>query len=297
MRTPCATTCTSIHYCDEGGWEHVATALATRYEARPTARRGIVNCPPGWRWWSVLSDYDLWLVTQGSGKLRLANETYQLQPGSLLFLRPGDEGRATQDPENRLTVVYVHLDFFTLGQGTPSPVPISWLPFRYILFEDLSLIEPYMVRVVRLLTSRAYLAEIEEQSVLRQALIQIYRQDAANHGVQVPTIDQRIDRVLAHIKNAPHKRLTLEQAASLACLSPGYFSRLFSLEVGVSFRDYVLQVRLEQARYLLEETDMTVGQIAASLGYDDTFLFSRQFKKRYAAPPSHVRGNLQSSIG
>lgn len=79
----------------------------------------------------------------------------------------------------------------------------------------------------------------------------------------------------------------------MACLAPAYFSRLFSREMGTSFREFLVTVRLDRAKYLLQETDMSVGEIAESLGYDSVFLFSRQFKLRYAIPPSRLRKGAQ----
>jgi transcriptional regulator GlxA family with amidase domain len=46
---------------------------------------------------------------------------------------------------------------------------------------------------------------------------------------------------------------------------------------------------MERARLLLEETTMSVGEIAAALGYSDIFLLSRQFKQHYGYAPSQVR--------
>ena len=67
----------------------------------------------------------------------------------------------------------------------------------------------------------------------------------------------------------------------------------------MSFRTYVVQARLERAHYLLEETNYPIGQIAEILGYQDVFLFSRQFKRYYGFPPntcavlSNVCGSVQ----
>jgi transcriptional regulator GlxA family with amidase domain len=53
----------------------------------------------------------------------------------------------------------------------------------------------------------------------------------------------------------------------------------------------MLQVRLERARTLLEETSMPIGQIAHALGYEEVFLFSRQFKQQYGYSPRQARQN------
>ena len=137
--------------------------------------------------------------------------------------------------------------------------------------------------------SRQRLAALEARLVVRQALIGIYQQDALNQGVTTARRDRRIEQVTAYLRGHPDRRLSLAEAAALVDLAPGYFSRLFTQATGVSFRAFALQARLERARTLLDETTMPIGQIAQALGYEDVFLFSRQFKQQYGYSPRKTR--------
>lgn len=270
-------------------WDRLTGALTAQFQPRPTDNRGIVDCPPGWRWRPNLTDYDLWFAVRGKGMLQLGTQQFPIAAGTLFLLRPGDAGWATQDPHDRLTVIFLHLGFIAPATGSMTEVPGSLLPDRCVPFDDLSAIEPLLMRIQRLLDSRQPLATMEATLTLQQALIHIYRQDAANHAIALPQFDSRIERVISHLRRFPHERTSLDQAAAIACLAPGYFSRLFTREMGTSFRNYVVVFRLERARYLLQETDMSVSEIAESLGYDSIFLFSRQFKSRYSLAPSRLR--------
>lgn len=290
----CAASGRTINYDCPGIWDQLAAVLRNDFAARPASRSGYVECPPGWNWRPNLRDYDLWFAVKGRGQLQLGARAYDIKSGTLMFLRPGDTGWAMQDPEDRLTVVYVHLDFVTRGGGSDALMPTHWLPSRYVPFDSVTPLEPLLVKVVRLLDSHRPLAEAEATLILQQALLEIYRQDAANHNVPVPQPDPRLERVLSHLNATPQDRMSLEQAAALAGLSAGYFSRLFTQEVGTSFRDYALHARLERSRYLLEETDMLVGQVATALGYDDVFLFSRQFRRHYGVSPTRFRDQIRN---
>lgn len=282
-------TSTTIEYVRPGFWNELAPVLMNDFAARPSSSHGYIECPPGWNWRPSLKDYDLWFAVKGRGRFQLGAEVYDVKSGTLLFLRPGDTGWAVQDPADRLTVIYVHLGFVIPGSETDATMPVQWLPSRCVPFDSATSFELLLLQVIRLLDSRRPLAEAEATLILQQALLEIYRQDAANHGVPVPQSDPRLERVIAHLNKTPQDRLALGQAASMAGLSTGYFSRLFAGEVGISFREYALRARLERARHLLEETDMPVGQVAAALGYDDVYLFSRQFRRRYGASPKHFR--------
>lgn len=278
----------AVDYRRPGVWDHLASMLTADAEARPVPGYGRVECPPGWRWRPRFTDYDVWLAVRGRGRLHLGERAYGVEPGTLMFLRPGDAGSAAQDPRDRLTVVYLHLDFFLRGGDVRAEVDRACLPSRRVQFDDAGPLEGMLLRVIRLMEGRQPLAAVEARLLLQQALLEIYRQDAVNQGIPAVRPDARIERATAHLRNHLDRRPTLEDVAATAGLSPGYFSRRFRAEMGESVREYALRVRMERAHHLLEEASLPVGEIARLLGYQEVFLFSRQFKQRYGYPPSHV---------
>ena len=279
----------SIDYAAAGAWDGLGK-LFSRLDARPTDRRGNVRCESGWHWRVDLTDFDLWLAVAGRGQFRLAGTVYPILPGTLFWLRPGDDGMATQDPDDPLTVVYVHFDFFRDDASSAVQIDPGWLPGRHIPLTDAARMETLLVRVVRLQQLPTPLSALESRALLHLALIDAYRQDAVNRGQLNVRPDPRVATVLQRLHRAPAERLSLDEAAELANLSADHFSRLFRAQTGIPFRRYGVDVRLDRARYLLEETSMTVSEIADALGYDDVFLFSRQCKARFGVAPSHLRG-------
>lgn len=257
----------------------------------PDARCGYVRCEPGWDWQVALSDFDLWLAVSGSGIFELAHRTFPIRPGTVFLVRPGDTGRATQRPDDPLTVCYIHFSFIDLATVRPLSHLAAILPSRHIPLRDPTRMEMLLSRAVRLMQFPSPFSLVEARSLLHLAIVEVYRQDAENAGVPGFDPDPRVARVLSHIAQHPSARISLREAAALANLSPDHFSRLFRAHVGVSFRQHLIHARLERARYLLEETTLTIGDIAAALGYQDVFLFSRQFKARYHEAPSRLRSH------
>ncbi len=74
--------------------------------------------------------------------------------------------------------------------------------------------------------------------------------------------------------------LSLGGLAQALGLSTGYLSGLFKKEFGKSFKEYVLQKRLDKAKILLLSSDYKNYEIAASIGIDDPNYFSAMFKKK-----------------
>ncbi|MCX4171580.1 MULTISPECIES: AraC family transcriptional regulator [Paraburkholderia] len=102
-----------------------------------------------------------------------------------------------------------------------------------------------------------------------------------------------ITRVLARIHEAPERAWTLEDLAKEAGLSRAAFARNFSNSVGEPPHSYLTRWRMGIAAQLLEQTDLRLRDIAARVGYESEFSFSRAFKStRGVAPIQYRRARL-----
>lgn len=83
--------------------------------------------------------------------------------------------------------------------------------------------------------------------------------------------------------------LTLEQVASQVHLSTSYFSSLFKQTTGVTFKEHLNRIRIEESKQLLLHTDYSIIDIAISVGFEDQSYFSKVFKKRTGMSPKQFR--------
>lgn len=98
-----------------------------------------------------------------------------------------------------------------------------------------------------------------------------------------------IRQAVAYIDQNFSKPLKLEDVAAVVFLSPHYFSELFAKELQVTFSDYILKVRLDEAKRLLIHTNMNIAEIANTVGYADSRYFSKLFKKQIGVMPKEYR--------
>jgi len=272
----------------DGDWAELIS-LVSANPPRPASECGSFECEPDWSWRRRFSDFDAWLVVHGSGHGSINDERADVQPGSLLVLRPGDEVTMDQDPRDRLSVLAVHFAFRDARTGEAVEPEPRWLPDRNTLLPQLAPVVDLMRRLVRLSRDPHPLRRLEADGAMLALLAEIYRQQATAVGQRIPMIDSRLQDVIEAVAANPARRFGLAEAAGIADLPAVRFSRLFKRLVGVTFRQFVVQVRLERAKTLLEETTMSVSQIARALGYPDAFTFSRQFRDHYGQPPSALR--------
>jgi AraC-like DNA-binding protein/CheY-like chemotaxis protein len=94
--------------------------------------------------------------------------------------------------------------------------------------------------------------------------------------------------------NYPEK-LRLATAARLCNLSPFQFSRNFKKEHGLTFRDFVVRVRIERAAELMNYSSASVTEAAFVVGFNDLSYFARMFRRKLGVSPSHYRSESEPS--
>jgi AraC-like DNA-binding protein len=96
---------------------------------------------------------------------------------------------------------------------------------------------------------------------------------------------QLVRALVAHMHSAYADDISLQAFAAEHNVSLAYFSRLFKVEVGMTFSDYLTQVRIEKAKELLARRDLRLGDISVLVGYDDPKYFSQIFRKVAGVSP------------
>ena len=95
--------------------------------------------------------------------------------------------------------------------------------------------------------------------------------------------------ILAYIQHHFTGKITLQQIGEITFFSPIYCDTVFKNDMGVSIIEYVLSLRIENAKQLLLEEGLSIHKIAESVGFQDHNYFSRVFKKRVGLSPSDYR--------
>lgn len=142
-------------------------------------------------------------------------------------------------------------------------------------------------RILSFLTD-AYQTEPLSGDNIKQQLLK-----AASVIMQIPSArDFKYEEITAYLKTHYMEDLTLTGVAALYGLSPNYFSTLFKKMSGSNFISWLTKLRIEKAKRLLMETDLTIRDIAGQVGYYSTSFFIRSFKKIEGRTPSEYRKSL-----
>ena len=103
-----------------------------------------------------------------------------------------------------------------------------------------------------------------------------------------------VETALAFINEHFREPLTLEMIAANASLSPYYFTRIFSGETGFTPHQYVIATRISYAKYLLQNGNLSVKEIAFMSGFHSESGFCATFRKREGVTPGEYRNRWQN---
>ena len=130
-----------------------------------------------------------------------------------------------------------------------------------------------------------------EANVLLGRIRQAYAEHQARHEPDA------VHRIRKYIIEHSHEDISLEAISRMAGLSPFYISKLFKEQFGVNYIDFLTECRIEKAKKLMADPELSMKVIALEVGYRDPNYFSKVFKKMCNISPTEYRKALLGAGG
>ena len=127
----------------------------------------------------------------------------------------------------------------------------------------------------------------EGGKLIANALFMLHKKadSTATMGVQ----ERNARMIRQYLDKNYYKKITVADVAAKFHLSKNYMRNLFVKYFEVSPKKYLQDIRMERASALLLETDLSIGAVALSVGYEDALLFSKMFARHFSLPPQKYR--------
>lgn len=244
-------------------------------------------------------DYpELAYVLSGQGRYRINGEIYPIREGDLLILNPGTMHQALAgDGDQPATEFFIGFSDVQFHALEPNCVPLpegrmilhTSGELKQRLFRICSSMdaEKSAMREGRYFMLKAYLMQILVL-ILRETVQPVARRE----GQSFESVNRQyvVEQIVSYFEDHYSEKISLDSIAGNMYLSPFYISRIFKSETGDTPIHHLIKIRLEKAREILEsDRSLSVQQVAAAVGYEDAYHFSKLFKKHYGLSPSQVR--------
>lgn len=237
-------------------------------------------------------DNILFYCVQGKGYYTLDGHTFTLNPNQYVIVPATDKPLVYwSDTEDPWSIYWVHFTsdalqafnraYHIVPEQGPQYIPHNEKGIRIWeeMYENLS--RSYSPE--NLMNTNLCLYHLIATFVFSQ------QQNQNSSSPEKAIIRETID----YMKNNLDKTIRIEDFADLNKYSVSHFSKLFRLTTGMSPIEYFIHLKMQKACQLLYTEDSRVKQIAALLGYDDPYYFSRLFKKYMNTSPETYRKSVR----
>lgn len=245
----------------------------------------------------TIPDHELVLITAGCGQVRVDGKEHDIYPGYLLYFWPGVQHTLKNDPMRPMSFQAIHFSYtqasYNNGQwqslsldDVPLPVPAVQLSSNCkhleTLFKDIGRHWPQQPAGNSLICRGLFL----------QVLHQIISGSSVDPGNQrtMAAVQATLDIIHAQYSD----RLSVRDLSAKAGLSADYYTRLFRRMTGMTPQDYISYYRISMAKNILADPAVKIRSVAARVGYEDEFFFSRMFKKQVGISPQAFRQLMDS---
>lgn len=167
------------------------------------------------------------------------------------------------------------------------------IPLNHILpFNNSVMIEKYMLDIANEVNGNYRPDVFIVKNIFENWLREIAREIKGRP--QKKQIPQKYLEIKQTLESNYNRKTTLSELARQAHCTSQHFCSTFKRYFGFSPWDYLIQIRMRQAAYLLRDHNLSISEIADMAGYDDIYYFSARFKKYFGLSPLNMRRSFVS---
>ncbi len=245
---------------------------------------GLEKCAPGHTWGPGIRDhYLIHLVLAGKGTFHTGDRTFELQPGDLFFVRPNQLNTYSADPSQPWEYYWVGFNGATAHKLSAQLPFTDTEPVHHTANP-----EKLRMAMENIYTSRGMRPQDEASMVgyLYLFLAALMEETGEKKVRSTNSSSQYVLNAIKYIQFNYSHDISIDDVAKSVGVSRSHLYRVFMSNVGKSPIDYLTEYRINEACKLLLAGNLSIAEVAISVGFFDQFYFSRVFKRAKGMPPS-----------
>ena len=230
---------------------------------------------------------EMMFLREGECNFHIGGESYAALPGDIMIANSAEIHSFTVKKRIRFYSLLLFPSFF-------DDIDDSGLKLVNIVKSD-GYVSECFEEMYREYTADEKMSDMMLKSYAYRLVAYLGRKYAIEEGVESPDNQKlrRLHSLLEYISNNYYEKISTKDLANYCFLSEEHLCRFFKKTVGKTISEYINQYRVEKAVILLSNTEETIGNIGASVGYEDINYFSRVFKRIKGITPKEYRKILQ----
>jgi AraC-like DNA-binding protein len=254
--------------------------------------------------WHYHQEFELSFITEGTGRRIVGDSVEAFCPGDLIFIGPriphvwfSDTPSLKQHSGRTLESVYLLFNSRILPDGLTT-LPEFKFVNKAIHYSErgIRITGETLNQVSKIMLQLPYLSNFKRLMLFYEIMDMIGRSDSfaflasADYvKTRFQTSNFRVKSIHEFLMKNYREEITLEQIAEVVHMAPASASRFFKASTGLSLFEYLNKVKIDLARQLLLNTDMSVIDISYDSGFRNLSHFNKQFRKFNGTTPSHFR--------
>ena len=251
--------------------------------------RNVASAKYGGDWYSIPHAHsytELFYIIGGDGQFRINEDLFPVQEHQLVVVNPNIlHTEVSYDAHP--------LEYIVLGiEGLELTIPDSKEP-RYCIysFPEKNAVLTCMQNVLREMQERGPDYQTACLAYMDLILVHLMRQTSVSVTQAQPRFpsNRQCNAVRHYIEQHYKENITLDLLAEKVSINKFYMAHAFKREYGVSPINYLIACRIREGKRLLAETDLSLSQIAAVLGFSSSSYFSQSFRNAEGISPTEYR--------
>ncbi|TQS75101.1 helix-turn-helix domain-containing protein [Ornithinibacillus gellani] len=233
---------------------------------------------------------ELFYIVNGKGSFLLTEHEIPVKENDLVIINPNVEHTERSNAQDSL-------EYIALGiEGISFSLPEEKGEAKIGLFTyqgDRKDILFFLKKLLDEVQLRPKNYEAVCRNIIDILLIKLHREkDFVVENKKSHRMNQSVALVKHYINQNFRDNITLDQLAQIGNINKYYLSHCFKEDLGISPIGYLNEVRIREAKNLLETTDYTIAEIATFNGFSSQSFFSQAFKRETGETPSVYRRTI-----
>ena len=235
---------------------------------------------------------ELFYIVGGRGQFLIQDQLYPVNANNLVIINPNV-------PHTEVSLNAQPLEYIVLGIEGVELASSEHSNGRFSMLDHFESVEisGCLRNILREMELKSTGYEDVCQAYMEILIIRLMRSTALSVPAQPQQIsaNRQCAAVKRYIDQHFKETLTLDQLAEEAHMNKFYLSHAFKQEFGVSPINYLISCRIEESKYLLAETDLSISQIAQLLNFSSPSYFSQVFRRTQGVSPVEFRQSTKNT--